>query len=64
MKLLKILGTLAIIALVGIGTVSIMSGAIKYLNESSALLNAGIIGLALAGLITIAYKGIQVIWKI
>jgi hypothetical protein len=62
MKLLKIIGTLVIVVLISLGTYSIMNG--NYLNASSPFIDTALIMAVFGGLIVIAYKGIQVIWKV
>jgi len=64
MKLFKILGTLIIVILIGLGTFTIIKGALSYLNLNAPITNVVLIAGSLAGLIVIAYKGIQVIWKV
>jgi hypothetical protein len=64
MNIFKILGTLIIVVLIGLGTFTIIKGAINYLNPNSPFTNVILIGFSLLGLIVIAYKGIQVIWKV
>jgi hypothetical protein len=63
MKLLKIIGTLIIVVLLWLGVFKIVKGMLTYLNANSPFINVILITSAVIGLIVIAYKGIQVIWR-